>query len=43
LEYAKQKAAQEAERAAAALDTLPASQYKDSLLELSLFAVARRY
>lgn len=43
LEYAKQKAAREAERAAAALDTLPASQYRDSLLELSLFAVTRRY
>ncbi len=41
LEYAKQKAATEAQRAAVALDVVPASQYKDSLLELLLFAVAR--
>ncbi len=41
LEYARQKARIEAERAAAALDEVPASQYKDSLLELCLFAVAR--
>ena len=43
LEYAKQKAKAEAELAASALDAVPASQYKDSLLELCLFAVARTY
>ncbi len=43
LEHAKRQAATEAERAAAALDALPASQYKDSLLELSVFAVARSF
>ena len=43
LEYAKKKAAAEAALAAAALDVVPASQYKDSLLELCLFAVARNY
>jgi octaprenyl-diphosphate synthase len=43
LEHAKRQAATEVERAAAALDALPASQYKDSLLELSVFAVARSF
>ena len=43
LQYATQKAKAEAELAAAALDVLPASQYKDSLLELCLFAVARNH
>ncbi|EXI79497.1 MAG: Octaprenyl-diphosphate synthase [Candidatus Accumulibacter appositus] len=43
LQYATQKAKAEAELAAAALDVVPASQYKDSLLELCLFAVARNY
>lgn len=43
LDYARQKAKVEAELAAAALDVVPASQYKDSLLELCLFAVARNY
>ncbi|WP_374683233.1 polyprenyl synthetase family protein [Accumulibacter sp.] len=43
LDYAKQKAKAEAALAAAALDVVPASQYKDSLLELCLFAVARNY
>ncbi len=43
LDYTKRQAAVEAERASAAIDGLPASQYKDSLLELSLFAVARSY
>lgn len=43
LEYAKQKAKAESERAALALKRLPPSQYKDSLLELALFAVARNY
>ena len=43
LEHAKQQAKLEADRAAASLDALPASQYKDSLLELCLFAVARTF
>ncbi|MBA3997230.1 MAG: octaprenyl diphosphate synthase [Candidatus Accumulibacter sp.] len=43
LEHAKQQAKLEADRAAAALDALPASQYKNSLLELSVFAVARSF
>lgn len=43
LEYARSKARAEAELAAAALSVVPASQYKESLLELSLFAVARSY
>jgi octaprenyl-diphosphate synthase len=43
LEYAKRKAGDEAELAAAALDVVPASQHKDSLLELCLFAVARSH
>jgi octaprenyl-diphosphate synthase len=43
LEYAKSKAAQEADLAASALAVLPTSQYKESLLELSLFAVARSH
>ncbi|MEI7431100.1 MAG: octaprenyl diphosphate synthase [Betaproteobacteria bacterium] len=43
LEYAKQQAEAEAALAATALDALPASPYKDSLLELALFAVARSF
>jgi octaprenyl-diphosphate synthase len=43
LEYAKRKAATEAQHAAVALELVPASQYKDSLLELCLFAVARTH
>ena len=43
LDYAKRKAAGEAERAAIALEALPTSQYKDSLLELCSFAVARSH
>ena len=43
LDYTRRKARAEAELAAAALSVVPASQYKDSLLELSLFAVARSY
>jgi len=38
-----QKARAEAQLAASALDALPSSQYKDSLLELCLFAAARNY
>jgi octaprenyl-diphosphate synthase len=43
LEHAKRQAAVEAELASAALKALPASQYKDSLLELCSFAVARSF
>lgn len=43
LEYARKRAKSEADLAAAALAAVPASQYKDSLLELCLFAVARNY
>ncbi len=43
LEHAKRQAREEADRASAALAAVPASQYKDSLLELCLFAVARSY
>lgn len=43
LDHAKKMAAAEADRAAAALEALPASTYKDSLLELASFAVARSF
>ena len=43
LEHARSQAAAEAQRASDALEVLPASQYKDSLLELCLFAVARTF
>ena len=43
LEHAKRQAQAEADLAATALDLLPASTYKDSLLELCLFAVARSF
>ena len=43
LEHARQQAKEEADRAITALESLPASPYKDSLLELCLFAVARSY
>jgi octaprenyl-diphosphate synthase len=43
LDHAKLQAKAEADRAAISLDALPASQYKDSLLELCLFAVARTF
>ncbi len=43
LEHAKRQATVEAELASAALEALPASQYKDSLLELCSFAVARSF
>jgi octaprenyl-diphosphate synthase len=43
LEHATRQAAAEAERASIALAALPASQYKDSLLELCSFAVARTF
>lgn len=43
LEHAKMRAKAEADLAIIALDALPASTYKDSLLELPLFAVARSF
>ena len=43
LEHARQQAKEEADRAITALESLPASPCKDSLLELCLFAVARSY
>lgn len=43
LEYTRQQAVDESERAVAALADVPASQYKDALLQLALFAVNRRY
>ena len=41
LEHAKQQAEKEAHLAVSALRSLPTSPYKDSLLELPLFAIAR--
>ncbi|EXI68339.1 MAG: Octaprenyl-diphosphate synthase [Candidatus Accumulibacter adjunctus] len=43
LEYARRRAAAEADLATQALAAVPASQHRDSLLELCLFAVARTY
>lgn len=43
LEHAKKQAKAEADLAANAILALPASTYKDSLLELPLFAVARSF
>ena len=43
LEHAKLCAKAEADLATKALDALPASIYKESLLQLSFFAVARAY
>lgn len=43
LEHAKKQAEAEADLAANAISSLPASTYKDSLLELPLFAVARSF
>jgi octaprenyl-diphosphate synthase len=43
LEHAKRQAMAEADLAVLALESLPASTYKDSLLELPLFAVARSF
>ena len=43
LEHAKRQARAESDRAISALEALPASTYKDSLLELCLFAVARSF
>ncbi len=43
LEYTRQQARDEAARAAARLDALPPSQYKDSLLQLCAFSVTRQH
>ena len=43
LEYTRKQAESEASRARAAIETLPASAHKDSLLELASFAVARTF
>ncbi len=43
LEYTAQKAREQAARAIACLDHLPAGQYRDALVELTEFAVARTY
>ena len=43
LEHTKKQAKVEADRAAATINSLSASPYKDSLLKLSAFAVARSY
>jgi octaprenyl-diphosphate synthase len=42
LEYARRVAQREADAAAAAIADLPASEFKDSLLELASFSVTRR-
>ena len=43
LAHARERAQEEADQAIAALNGLPASQYKDCLLKLALFAVARSF
>jgi octaprenyl-diphosphate synthase len=43
LAYARQRAQEESTTACAAIDALPNSTYKDSLLELASFAVTRNY
>lgn len=43
LDHALQQAEQESQLAIAALQSLPASQYKESLVELSVFAVKRNF
>ena len=43
LDYARQRAQQESDAAAAAISRLPNSTYKDSLLQLASFAVTRTY
>ena len=42
LDYAREVAVREAAAARRALDPLPASKHKDSLLELASFSVTRR-
>jgi octaprenyl-diphosphate synthase len=43
LEHTRRRAESEARRARAAIEALPASTYKDSLIDLALFAVARTF
>ncbi|MEO8991418.1 MAG: polyprenyl synthetase family protein, partial [Nitrosospira sp.] len=43
LDYAKQQAQSESEMASQTISLLPDSSYKESLLQLSIFAVARNY
>ncbi|MDZ4302259.1 MAG: octaprenyl-diphosphate synthase, partial [Pseudomonas sp.] len=43
LEYTAQLARDYAERAIACLEVLPAGEYRDALIELSRFAVARTH
>ena len=43
LEYSRRQAEAESKRAVAALDALPRSTYRDSLLQLASFAVTRSY
>jgi octaprenyl-diphosphate synthase len=43
LEYTRKQAETEARYAQASIEALPASTYKDSLLDLSIFAVARTF
>ena len=43
LEHTRKQAEAEADRAQASIESLPASTYKDSLLELASFAVARTF
>jgi octaprenyl-diphosphate synthase len=43
LDYARNRAQEEADTAIAAITALPRSVYKDSLLQLASFAVARTY
>lgn len=43
LDYTRQKASDAAQRAAESISNLPASQFKDSLLQLCAFAVSRNH
>jgi octaprenyl-diphosphate synthase len=43
LDYTRRQADVEAKRAAAALESLPRSTYRESLLQLAAFAVSRSY
>jgi octaprenyl-diphosphate synthase len=43
LDYVRDVARREAALASAAIEQLPGSSHKDSLLELAAFSVARRY
>jgi octaprenyl-diphosphate synthase len=43
LDYVRRQAESEAQRALAALESLPRSTYRDSLIQLAAFAVDRSY